>query len=33
VYPGIGWVVFRNSAVLPRELVFELHYLGSVEYR
>ncbi|MCO5594359.1 hypothetical protein L7F22_048389 [Adiantum nelumboides] len=32
VLPGLGWVVFRSSDVLPRELVFELHYLGSVEY-
>lgn len=32
VLAGLGWVVFRSSEVLPRELVFELHYLGSVEY-
>ncbi|CEH17328.1 glutamate decarboxylase [Ceraceosorus bombacis] len=31
-YPGIGWIVLRNEEVLPKELVFELHYLGSVEY-
>jgi glutamate decarboxylase len=29
---GLGWVIFRSPDVLPRELVFELHYLGSVEY-
>lgn len=32
VLAGLGWVVFRSPDVLPRELVFELHYLGSVEY-
>ncbi|WFD31173.1 glutamate decarboxylase [Malassezia sp. CBS 17886] len=32
VYPGIGWIVFRSPDMVPSELVFELHYLGSVEY-
>lgn len=32
VYPGLGWVLFRNNDQVPKELVFELHYLGSVEY-
>jgi len=32
VYPGIGWIIFRSSELVPKELVFELHYLGSVEY-
>ena len=32
VYPGLGWVLFRNNEQVPKELVFELHYLGSVEY-
>lgn len=32
VLAGLGWVVFRSEDVLPKELVFELHYLGSVEY-
>ncbi|KAH9822540.1 pyridoxal phosphate-dependent transferase [Melampsora americana] len=31
-YVGCGWVVWRDHAHLPKELVFELHYLGSVEY-
>ncbi|GAA5888000.1 hypothetical protein JCM16303_005232 [Sporobolomyces ruberrimus] len=31
-YVGVGWVVFRDKEHLPKELVFELHYLGSVEY-
>lgn len=32
VYPGIGWIIFRSADLVPKELVFELHYLGSVEY-
>ncbi|KAI9596108.1 pyridoxal phosphate-dependent transferase [Syncephalis fuscata] len=32
VYPGIGWVVWRNQDVLPKDLVFELHYLGGTEH-
>jgi glutamate decarboxylase len=31
-YAGCGWVIFRDSQHLPKELIFELHYLGSVEY-
>ncbi|KAA1112493.1 hypothetical protein PGTUg99_020065 [Puccinia graminis f. sp. tritici] len=31
-YVGCGWVVWRDQAHLPKELIFELHYLGSVEY-
>ncbi|CAO1636707.1 unnamed protein product [Sympodiomycopsis kandeliae] len=29
---GLGWVIFRSPDVVPKELVFELHYLGSTEY-
>ena len=29
---GIGWVVWRSKTFLPTDLIFELHYLGSVEY-
>jgi len=29
VYPGIGWVVWRDSAALPEELVFSVNYLGG----
>lgn len=32
VYPGIGWIIFRSPNEVPEDLVFELHYLGSVEY-
>jgi glutamate decarboxylase len=31
-YVGVGWVIFRDKAHLPKDLIFELHYLGSVEY-
>lgn len=31
-YVGVGWVVWRDKAHLPKDLIFELHYLGSVEY-
>ncbi len=31
VYPGIGWVVWRDSTYLPDELVFEVNYLGGNE--
>jgi glutamate decarboxylase len=29
VFPGVGWVVFRDDAALPRELVFDVDYLGG----
>jgi glutamate decarboxylase len=29
VYPGVGWVIFRNKAALPEDLVFHVNYLGS----
>ncbi|KAI0747902.1 glutamate decarboxylase [Daedaleopsis nitida] len=31
-YVGVGWVVWRSKKFLPTDLIFELHYLGSVEY-
>ncbi|KAG1826756.1 pyridoxal phosphate-dependent transferase [Suillus subaureus] len=31
-YVGVGWVVWRSKQYLPKDLIFELHYLGSVEY-
>ncbi|KAF5364790.1 hypothetical protein D9758_009317 [Tetrapyrgos nigripes] len=32
VYAGLGWVIWRDESWLNKDLVFELHYLGSVEY-
>lgn len=29
---GVGWVIWRSKSFLPKDLIFELHYLGSVEY-
>ena len=29
VYPGVGWVVWREAAALPRDLVFDVNYLGG----
>jgi glutamate decarboxylase len=29
VYPGVGWAVWRNKAALPRDLVFDVNYLGG----
>jgi len=31
-YVGVGWIIWRDKAHLPKDLIFELHYLGSVEY-
>ncbi|KAF2028894.1 glutamate decarboxylase [Setomelanomma holmii] len=29
VYPGVGWVVWRDHKYLPQELVFNINYLGA----
>jgi glutamate decarboxylase len=29
VYPGVGWAIWREAAALPRDLVFEVNYLGG----
>jgi glutamate decarboxylase len=29
VYPGVGWVVWRDPDALPDELVFDVNYLGG----
>jgi glutamate decarboxylase len=29
VYPGVGWAIWRNEEALPRELVFDVNYLGG----
>lgn len=31
VYPGVGWLLFRDRQDLPDELVFRVNYLGSEE--
>jgi glutamate decarboxylase len=29
VYPGVGWVVWRDASALPADLVFNVNYLGG----
>jgi glutamate decarboxylase len=29
VYPGVGWVIWREPAALPDDLVFHVNYLGG----
>jgi glutamate decarboxylase len=29
VYPGVGWVVWRDAAALPDDLIFRVNYLGG----
>ncbi|KAI5295591.1 hypothetical protein KEM52_000894 [Ascosphaera acerosa] len=29
VYPGVGWVVWRSPEYLPKDLVFNINYLGA----
>jgi glutamate decarboxylase len=31
VYPGVGWLVFRDRTTLPEELVFNVNYLGGAQ--
>ena len=29
VYPGVGWVVWRDAEALPEDLIFRVNYLGG----
>jgi glutamate decarboxylase len=29
VYPGVGWVVWREASALPEDLIFKVNYLGG----
>ena len=29
VYPGVGWAIWRDKEALPRDLVFDVNYLGG----
>ncbi|MFY8331024.1 glutamate decarboxylase [Vagococcus carniphilus] len=29
VYPGIGWILWKDEEYLPKELIFEVSYLGG----
>lgn len=30
VYPGVGWVIWKDKSLLPSEMNFEVNYLGSM---
>ncbi len=30
VYPGIGWLIFKDKTDLPEELIFNINYLGGL---
>jgi glutamate decarboxylase len=29
VYPGVGWIIWRDQAHLPEDLIFKVNYLGG----
>ncbi|NIW74674.1 MAG: glutamate decarboxylase, partial [Gemmatimonadetes bacterium] len=29
VYPGVGWILWRDQADLPEDLIFHCNYLGG----
>ncbi len=29
VYPGLGWIIFRDESDLPKDLIFYVNYLGG----
>ncbi|GMK56816.1 hypothetical protein CspeluHIS016_0306560 [Cutaneotrichosporon spelunceum] len=29
---GVGWVIWRSPDFLPKDMIFELHYLGETDY-
>jgi len=29
VYPGVGWIIWRNAEALPEDLIFWVNYLGD----
>jgi glutamate decarboxylase len=31
VYPGVGWLIFRDRAALPDDLIFDVNYLGGAQ--
>lgn len=30
VYPGIGWLMFKDESIIPDDLVFNINYLGGL---
>lgn len=31
-FSGLGWIIWKDESFLHKDLIFELHYLGSTEY-
>ncbi len=31
MYPGVGWLIFRDRSKLPEDLVFSVNYLGGAQ--
>jgi glutamate decarboxylase len=31
VYPGVGWLIFRDKSKLPEDLIFSVNYLGGAQ--
>jgi glutamate decarboxylase len=29
VYPGVGWIIFKDKSDIPDDLVFNINYLGG----
>lgn len=29
---GVGWCIWRSDVYLPKDMIFELHYLGETDY-
>ena len=29
MYPGVGWIVWRDAGALPEDLIFWVNYLGD----
>ena len=29
VYPGVGWIIWRDAKALPEDLIFNVNYLGG----
>jgi glutamate decarboxylase len=30
VYPGVGWIIFKDKSDLPEDLIFDINYLGGM---
>jgi glutamate decarboxylase len=30
VYPGVGWIIFKDKLDLPEDLIFDINYLGGL---